>query len=178
MWDEDTALRRRLAEEPQAPIAATLGCCDSRVPGNLIFDQELGRLFPVQVAGGMLGPHALASLEFAVESLGVPLVIALGHTQCGALQAVVEAGGRPLPGSLGSIQDEFGALLERHPQHPKESAPAYALRLARLNARRQASRLLEQSDLLRASSQAGRCMIASAVYHLETGRVHLENGTL
>jgi len=171
MWDEDVTLRRKLAIEPQAPIAAILGCADSRTAGNLIFDQELGRLFSVQVAGGFLGPQALASLEFAVLCLGVPLVLVLGHTQCGAIQALEEAGSRPLPGGLRALQFDFLDLVDRLPRRSHEGSAPYVARLAAANAWRQATLLLERSRSIQEAHQQGRVKVVPAIYCLETGRV-------
>jgi carbonic anhydrase len=173
MWDEDTALRRQLAEEPQAPIAALLGCSDSRTAGNLIFDQELGRLFSVQVAGGFLGPQALASIEFAVECLATPLVMVLSHTQCGAIQTLMGAGEQPLSGSLRALQYEFSELMSQWPRRQGEGPAAYSERLAMANAKRQAALLVEKSRTVRALLRKGRLSVVPAIYQLETGRVRL-----
>ncbi len=86
------AERRQALAAGQAPFAAVLGCADSRVPPELIFDEGLGDLFVVRVAGNVAAPAELGSLEFAVEELGVPLVVVLGHARCGAVRAALEAG--------------------------------------------------------------------------------------
>lgn len=168
---DDVLLRRRLAETIQAPIAAILGCCDSRAALNLIFDQELGRIFSVQVAANVLNPHAIASLEFAVEQFRVPLVMVLGHTQCGALQAAYEAEGRKLPGFLPVLQSQLAAFLAQTLPKRQEAQPAYLERLARENARSQVTSLLAQSEVLHRRWLEGRLTVVGALYQLKTGKV-------
>ncbi len=168
---EDVPLRRKLAETIQAPIAAILGCCDSRAALNLIFDQELGRIFSVQVAANALNPHAVASLEFAVEQFGVPLVMVLGHTQCGALQAACQAEGRELPGFLPVLQSQLAELLALVPPRRQEAPPSHLTRLAQENVRRQTASLLAQSGVLHSRWTEGRLTVVGALYRLETGKV-------
>src|SRR6266850_4188654 len=84
----------------QVPIAAVLGCADSRAPAELLFDQGLGDLFVVRVAGNIVAPSIVGSLEFAIAQLGTPLIVVLGHTRCGAVGAAIaeiEQGAHPLP---------------------------------------------------------------------------------
>jgi carbonic anhydrase len=88
----------------QAPFAAALGCSDSRVPAEIVFDCSLGDLFVVRNAGHVLSPSVVGSLEFAVLKLRVPLVVVLGHTRCGAIQAAIAAReGEPTAGSIGEL---------------------------------------------------------------------------
>src|SRR3712207_1093386 len=82
--------RRRKVAAAQEPFAIILGCSDSRVPAEIIFDQGLGDLFVIRVAGNIVAPSQVGSVEFAAERFGTPLVVVLGHTQCGAIQATVE----------------------------------------------------------------------------------------
>lgn len=87
--DDDNALRLRLAREGQRPIAAVIACADSRVPVESIFDQSLGGLFVIRAAGNTADIQSIGSVQYAVEHLGVPLVVVLGHTHCGAVHAVI-----------------------------------------------------------------------------------------
>src|SRR6478735_12734446 len=79
----------------QWPFAIVLGCSDSRVPAELVFDQGIGDLFVIRVAGNIVAPSQIGSVEFAVERFGVPLVVVLGHSRCGAIDATLEALTRP-----------------------------------------------------------------------------------
>jgi hypothetical protein len=121
---QDPGLRQSLAKG-QAPFAVIVTCSDSRVMDNLLFDQELGRLFTIREAGNCPDIQGLASVEYAVEHLGSKLVVLLGHTSCGAVKAVQEAGGKPLPGNLWSLQAAMAGLLETTPEDPNEGSSEY-----------------------------------------------------
>jgi carbonic anhydrase len=106
----DLGRRREETAESQRPIAAILGCSDSRVPVEIVFDQRLGDLFVVRVAGNGAGPSQVASLRFAVERLGVPLVLVLGHSGCGAVRACLQSP-RRVPRALGPILDPIRRVV-------------------------------------------------------------------
>ncbi len=103
--------RNELLEDGQYPFAVIVTCSDSRVPPELLFDQALGDLFVIRVAGNVLDSVALASVEYAVDHLHSPLVVVLGHENCGAVQATVE-GGSP-PGSIGAITSLIKPSVEK-----------------------------------------------------------------
>lgn len=168
----DAVLRAALVKG-QSPFAVIVTCSDSRVPDSLLFDQEAGRLFTIREAGNAPDLQGLASVEYAVEHLGSKVVVVMGHTGCGAVKAVREASGRPLPGNLWALQAGMAGLLESTPEHPDEGAAAYGARLEAANARRQAQALLDRSDLLRERTQGGRLKVVPALYHLDTGRVQV-----
>ncbi len=109
--DTGQARRKELMEKGQRPYAAVLCCSDSRVPPEIIFDQALGDIFVVRVAGNVLDDAALGSLEYAVEHLRVPLVVVLGHEKCGAVQAAVS--GEEAPGKIGSIVEKICPFIEK-----------------------------------------------------------------
>jgi carbonic anhydrase len=102
-----SSARRSEISTGQKPFAAILSCADSRVPPELIFDQGLGDLFVVRVAGNTVNEEGLGSLEFGTKVLGAPLLLVLGHTKCGAVDAALQ--GKPLPGHISSVklQNEF-----------------------------------------------------------------------
>jgi carbonic anhydrase len=107
--------RRRKLAAGQHPFAAILGCSDSRVPPEIVFDQGLGDLFVVRTAGQVVDKVALGSLEYAVEILGVRLIVVLGHQDCGAVKAAVE--GVPLPGQMSAISSAIQpAVIKAHTQ--------------------------------------------------------------
>ncbi len=166
----DAAMRASLVAG-QAPFAVVITCSDSRVPDALLFDQEAGRLFTIRDAGNIPDLQGIASAEYAVEHLGSKLVIVMGHTSCGAVKAVREANGKPLPSNLWAIQAGMAGLLESTPQDPNEDARAYGTRLEEANARRQAQVLLDRSALLREGAAAEKIWIVPAIYNLASGKV-------
>jgi carbonic anhydrase len=166
----DAALRASLLKG-QSPFAVIITCSDSRVPDSLLFDQEAGRLFTIREAGNAPDSQGIASVEYAAEHLGSKLVVLLGHTSCGAIKAVREANGKPLPGYLWAIQAGMAGLLETTPQDPNEDAKAHTARLEEANARRQAQALVDRSALLRELVEAEKLWIVPAVYHLDSGKV-------
>jgi carbonic anhydrase len=166
----DAAMRAALVKG-QAPFAVVITCSDSRVPDALLFDQEAGRLFTIREAGNAPDLQGLASAEYAVEHLGSKVVVVLGHTSCGAVKAVREANGKPLPGNLWALQAGMAGLLESTPQDPNEDAAAHIAHLETANARRQAQTLLDRSPLLRDLAAADKLMVVPAVYNLASGKV-------
>jgi len=167
---EDLQLRQTLGRG-QVPFAVIITCSDSQMADNLIFDQELGRLFSVREAGNSLGTQGLASVEYAIEYLGARLVVVLGHNQCGAVKAVKDAHGMPLPGNLWALQAAMAGLLESTPEDPNEDPAAYMDRLVLRNTRRQAQAVLDRSELVRARVARGQVKVVPAVYDLASGRV-------
>jgi carbonic anhydrase len=164
----------------QEPFAIVLGCSDSRVPAEIVFDQGLGDLFVIRVAGNIVAPSQVGSVEFAAERFGTPLVVVLGHSNCGAIQATVEEVLRqssPRSENLRSIVDRVRPsvvpLLETELRHD----PASLLRHAtRANVRVAASHLRNGSVLLERLIESGRLEVACAEYSLETGVVSFFDG--
>ena len=162
-------LQRLRGEVPSAPLAlprshrpyaAVVGCADARVAPETVFDAPLGELFVVRSAGQMAGAAGVASLEFAVAGLGVPLIVVLGHTQCGALQAAV-AGGAGLPEQLERLVLELRAGLPPDVKNADAAAP--------LQVRRVLDDLLAASPLLAREAAADRLRLAGAVYDVTNG---------
>lgn len=166
----DAAMRAALVGG-QAPFAVVITCSDSRVPEALLFDQEAGRLFTIREAGNAPDLQGIASAEYAVDHLGSKVVVVMGHTICGAVKAVREASGKPLPGNLWALQAGMAGLLESTPQDPNEDAKAYGIRLEEANARRQAQAMLDRSALLRNLVADEKLWIVPALYNLTTGKV-------
>ncbi len=165
------AARRAASLEQQRPFAALLGCSDSRVAAEIVFDRGVGDLFVVRTAGHLVGAEVLASLEYAVSVLEVPLVAVLGHDRCGAVAAAVHAHdhGSTLPGHLHHIVErlspEVVAAEARGITQPDAIAEAHAQATAHL--------LLQQCAPLRERVEAGTCGIAVLTYRLAEGRAHL-----
>jgi carbonic anhydrase len=167
---EDAHVREVLATG-QHPLAAIVTCSDSRVVDNFIYDQEPGRLFTVREAGNSPDIQGIASVEYAVEHLGCKVVVIMGHTACGAVKAVADANGAPLPGNLWVFQASMAGLLESTPRTAGETPGAYQKRLARVNAIRQVKFMIQRSGILRKELAEGEIKILPALYDLASGSV-------
>jgi carbonic anhydrase len=162
-----TLSQRQKLVEGQHPFAVVLSCSDSRVPSELIFDQGLGDLFIVRTAGHVVNDLVLASIEYAVFALEVPLVLVLGHSQCGAVAAVM--GGQMLPGHLPGLADYLRPALagvNTQAENGVEQA-------VQANVRYTAAYLLAHSAVLQAAAAADRLRVAAGYYELNTGAVQL-----
>ncbi|MBA2248012.1 MAG: carbonic anhydrase [Chloroflexia bacterium] len=158
--------------EEHAPIAAILGCGDARVGAELIFDRGPGDLFMVRVAGNFLSDYGLASMEYCVAFLNVPLLMVLGHTHCGAVTSAVRVVQEKidLPGRMFVLID----ALEPSVLHAQMTDPDDLLRAAtEENVRRQVRRLRTISPVINEAREAGRVAIVGAIYDMETGSVSL-----
>ena len=189
MGDGIEAERRAELVGGQAPFAAVLGCSDSRVPPEMVFDRGPGDLFVIRVAGNLAGPLEIGSVEFAVDKLGTPLVAVLGHTGCGAIGATLDAL-RSHPGRAGERPDgplapelgpNLGAIVERiRPAvaplldatgEPAEDPESVAEDAVRANVLAEVERLRDGSELLRQSVAEGKLLIVGAEYSLDSGVV-------
>lgn len=169
------AARREETEAQQQPFATLLGCSDSRVPPELLFDQGLGDLFVVRVAGHVVGQDVAGSVDYAVDHLHTPLVLVLGHTRCGAVTAALHA--ERSPETQANLPNEIERLLrELRPALRRVSplwSPEEQLRVAvEENVRLSVTRLLQIPDVRRAE-QAGQVRVAGAIYDLRSGVVQL-----
>ena len=159
----------------QEPFAIILGCSDSRVPAEIVFDQGLGDLFVIRVAGNIVAPSQIGSVEFAAERFGTRLVVVLGHTSCGAVLATIEELQQPTANrsrNLRSIVDRVRpaveALLATELRHDSD---ALARNAVRANVRISASQLRHGSELLEQLIQRDGLVVVGAEYSLETGLV-------
>jgi carbonic anhydrase len=171
--DRDLVARRRILVDSQHPEAIVLGCSDSRVSPELVFDQGLGDLFVVRTAGNVADAVALGSIEYAVEHLHSKLLIILGHEKCGAVAAAASGQRMPTAGLeaiVGRIQPSLQALGTAASGRRVESLRVEA------NVRRSAAEVLATSPLLAAEVAAGRLTLVKVVYHLETGEVVVLDG--
>lgn len=155
----------------QNPFAAIVACSDSRVPVELLFDQGLGDLFVVRVAGNIVAPSQIGSIEFATAKLGTRLVVVLGHSNCGAVDTTLQSltsPGEPNSPNLQAIVDSIRPALE-----PLVSAegPINLRDAVAANVRQSAAQLREGSDVLRDLVESGEIMIVGAKYSIETGEV-------
>ncbi|PXA70566.1 carbonic anhydrase [Caulobacter sp. D4A] len=157
----------------QKPFAVIVGCSDSRTAPELIFDCNLGELFIVRVAGSTVGPEGLGSILYAVEHLGAPLVVVLGHTKCGAVGAAVDVATKHAH-LHGALQDMvlpiLPAVFDAESEHPSDLQDA----AIRRNVRNTAARLKVADGTLAERVAQGRLKIISACYDLSTAQVKFD----
>ncbi len=171
--------RRAELAANQCPFAIILGCSDSRVPAEIIFDQGLGDLFVIRVAGNIVAPSQVGSVEFAAARFGTPLVVVLGHTQCGAVLATLEEVRRGSNNSpnLRSIVDRIRPSVEGLLAMGLDRDEGRLVSAAvRANVRASADHLRHGSALLEQLIQEGRLTVVGAEYSLETGEVDFFDG--
>lgn len=164
----------------QQPFAIILGCSDSRVPAELVFDQGLGELFVIRVAGNIVAPSQVGSVEFAAERFGTRLVVVLGHSMCGAVQATIEELERPSGSrsrNLASIVDRIRPstepLLATELRHERGEL---IRRAVRSNIVASANHLRHGSEILEDLAHSAGLLVVGAEYCLETGVVDFFDG--
>ena len=164
----------------QAPFAIVLGCADSRVPAELVFGQGFGDLFVIRVAGNIVAPSQVGSVEFAATRFGTKLVVVLGHTECGAVAATIEelrqAAPNQSPGLraiVDRIRPAVEPLLATPLREPPEALVAHAVRA---NIRAAADRLRHGSAILESLAEHDGLVIVGAEYCLRTGVVEFVVG--
>lgn len=165
------ASRERLLElsKAQHPRAVVVCCSDSRVPPELVFDQGLGDLFVVRTAGNVLSDIELGSIEYAVEHLHTPLVVVLGHEECGAIKATL--GSEKPAGHLGQLVDQLQS--EPEVQHVAADTPDRVNKLVQANISHAVHQLAHEPGVLSEQVKAGQLQIAGAEYFLHDGTVQV-----
>jgi len=164
----------------QEPFAAILGCSDSRVPVEIVFDQGLGDLFVIRVAGNIVAPSQIGSVEFAAEQFGMRLVVVLGHSRCGAIEATLEQLQRPkenqsrnLHAIVDLVRPSVEGLLATDLRHNLEALLREAVRA---NIRASVNHLRHGSDIIEQLIQTSGLLVVGAEYSLETGSVDFFDG--
>ena len=172
--------RRDELASSQLPFAAILGCSDSRVPVEIVFDQGLGDLFVIRVAGNIVAPSQIGSIEFAAERFGTRLVVVLGHSRCGAIQATLEQLQRPrenqsrnLHSIVDRIRPSVEGLLATELRHDPETLVRQAVRS---NIRASVSHLRYGSPMIEQLARHDGLLVVGAEYSLETGLVDFFEG--
>jgi carbonic anhydrase len=163
--------RRALtAGQGQHPFAALLSCSDSRVPPELIFDQGLGDLLVVRVAGNVAQTDEIGTLEYAVDHLAIPLVVVMGHSQCGAVTVVVENSKVPtnVANLLAPIKPAVAKAKAENPEAAKEALVAAAVKD---NVFQAMEDLLQKSAMVKNQAKAKKVKVVGALYDLDTGQV-------
>lgn len=159
--------RRQIDQEGQHPYAVILGCADSRVPPELIFDEGLGDLFVIRDAGNVVDDDVLGSIEYAVEHLGVQLVVVLGHEKCGAVSAALKSD--KAPGHIQKVIDSILPAIKEARELPGDQVHNCVV----ANARHVAFQIKTSEPILRLAVETNRIQVVAANYHLDSGRVEL-----
>ena len=168
---QDVERRTELAHA-QAPHAALFGCSDSRLAAEIIFDKGLGDLFVVRNAGQVISDSVIGSLEYAVAVLDVPLIVVLGHDECGAVRAAIDSeqpDATPLPPHIAQLIAPIRPAVKRVPLG--ESGEPDILEVGREHLRDTVAELLERSELIGAAIAAGTLAVVGANYRLREGHV-------
>lgn len=152
--------------QSQHPFATVLSCADSRVAAEIIFDQGLGDIFDVRVAGNIATPEVVGSIEYAVELLETPLLMVLGHERCGAVTAAVK--NEPLPGEIGTFVQAILPAVNQVKGQPGDAVD----NAVTANVRYQVEQVL-RSSLVRDRQRSGQLQVVGARYDLDTGTVTL-----
>ena len=172
--------RRMELLKGQQPFAVVLGCSDSRVPVELIFDQGLGELFVIRVAGNIVAPSLAGSVEFAAEKFGTRLVVVLGHSECGVILATLEECRQPIQGkspNMQSIIDRVRPAVEESLRTEQGRDPTDIVRRAvRANVSASANHLRHDSEILARLIETDGLLVVGAEYSLETGEVEFFDG--
>jgi carbonic anhydrase len=162
-FDDDLALLKQKTVEKQEPFAAVLSCADSRVPVELVFDQSIGHVFVVRVAGNMATSEVIASLEYGAAVLGTKAIMVLGHGNCGAVKATIDA--KPVPGQI--------STLYRYIRPAVNQAGSNVDAVSKASAKIQATLLGESSPVLADLIKQKQLTVVAAFYDVANGKVAL-----
>jgi carbonic anhydrase len=177
--DADNTARRRALAARQEPFAIILGCSDARVPAEIVFDQGLGDLFVIRVAGNIVAPSQVGSVEFAAEAFGTRLVVVLGHSNCGAIHTTLQQLARPWreqSRNLSSIVDRIRPAVEALLDGEVRDLVELEDRAVRANIRMSADHLRHGSDVLEQLIRSDGLLVVGAEYSVDTGLVDFFDG--
>jgi carbonic anhydrase len=163
-YPDQTAARLKEVAQSQHPFATILSCADSRVPAEIVFDQGIGDVFDIRIAGNIATPEAIGSIEYAVALLNSPLLMVLGHERCGAVTAAVQ--GEALPGEIGSFVKAIQPAVKRVKAKPGDAVENAVV----ANVQYQIEQL-QRSSLVTERVQSGKLKLVGGRYDLDTGRV-------
>jgi carbonic anhydrase len=162
-FNDDLRMLKAKTTESQSPFAAVLSCADSRVPVELVFDQTIGHLFVCRVAGNIVSPELIASLEYGVAVLGTRAIMVLGHGNCGAVSATIAA--RAVPGQISTLYRSIRPAVEQAGPNVEAATKA--------NAKIQAGLLRTTSPVIAEQLKNNQLKLVAAYYDLATGAVSL-----
>lgn len=165
-YPDQSELRLHEVAQAQHPFATILSCADSRVPAEIVFDQGIGDIFDVRIAGNIATHEAIGSIEYAVVLLGSPLLMVMGHERCGAVTAAVEK--ESLPGDISTFVKAIKPALKRVKDQPGDAVENAVV----ANVQYQIERL-QRSQLLTEQVRSGKLKIVGGRYDLDTGRVNI-----
>ena len=160
---QDLAMLRKQTEGKQEPFAAVLGCADSRVPVEIVFDQTIGQIFVTRVAGNIITPEIIGSLEYGAAVLGTKVILVMGHSNCGAVKATIH--GEEVPGQISS--------LFPHIQPAIDQAGTDLVAATKANAKIQATLLSQASTVISGMVKSGKLKVIAGYYDLGSGSVTL-----
>jgi carbonic anhydrase len=163
--DHDLAILKQHTEEKQEPFAAVLSCADSRVPVELVFDQSIGHIFVTRVAGNIITPEIIGSLEYGAAVLGTKVILVMGHANCGAVSAAIK--GKGVPGQISALFPHIQPAIDQAGTNLEAATKA--------NAKIQATLLSEASTVISGMVKEGKVKVVAGYYDLGTGAVTLVN---
>jgi carbonic anhydrase len=162
-FEEDLGILKQKTVEKQEPFAAVLSCADSRVPVELVFDQSIGHIFVTRVAGNVVTPEIIASLEYGAAVLGTKVILVMGHGSCGAVKATIQA--KEVPGQI--------SALYPHIQPAVDQAGSNLEAATKANAKIQAALLREASTVVAGLVKEGKLKVVAGYYDIASGGVSL-----
>src|SRR5271157_918373 len=162
-YEQDLAILKQHTEQKQEPFAAVLSCADSRVPVELVFDQTIGHIFVTRVAGNVITPEIIGSLEYGAAVLGTKVILAMGHSNCGAVKAAIQ--GKDVPGQISSLFPHIQPAIDQAGTNLEAATKA--------NAKIQATLLQESSTVISERVKSGGVKVVAGYYDLGTGSVTL-----
>jgi carbonic anhydrase len=166
----DAKRRQETAEKGQKPFAVVLACADSRVPVEEIFDQGIGDIFTVRNAGNIASQTDIGSIEYAVDHLGSPLVLVMGHSGCGAVTATVEGG--EAPPNIKAFEDLIApALAKVKAAHPDKTGEALIAETVKSNVWQSMGDIFKHSPMMREKVKEGKVKLVGAVYDTASGKI-------
>ncbi len=166
----DEEIRQHTFENGQNPFVAVLSCADSRGPIEYLFDQGIGDIFSVRNAGNVCGDNALGTLEIGVYKFDIPLIVVLGHTDCGAIKLAVDE--KKLGGVMDAIIDKITPVVHRvRETHPDLGGRDFYTEVTKANAQHVGEELLAKSELLRDKVKQGKLRVIAGLHHLHSGKV-------
>jgi carbonic anhydrase len=167
---QDRERRALTAGQGQHPLATVLTCSDSRVPPEIVFDQGLGDIFVIRIAGNVAATDEVGSMEYAVDHLGTPVVVVLGHTQCGAVTAVLEDA--KLPPNIAALVEPIRPAVDKARAANLGAAKDVLLKAAITgNVWQAIEDPLRQSPIIRDKVRAGQAKVVGALYDIDSGQV-------
>jgi len=166
----DAKRRQETAEKGQKPFAVVLACSDSRVPVEIVFDQGIGDIFTVRNAGNVASQTDIGSVEYAVDHLGSPLVLVMGHSGCGAVTATVEGG--EAPPNIKAFEDFIApALAKVKAANPDKTGEALIAETVKSNVWQTMEDIFKNSPMMREKIKDGKVKLVGAVYEMASGKI-------